>query len=49
LKYLLAKNPQNQQFVADLEAKKSVDDDVLQEVGYQVEVVDGKVTVKKKD
>lgn len=48
LKYLLSKNPKNQQFVADLEAKKTVDDDVLQEVGYQVEVVDGKVTVKPK-
>ncbi|EMG46510.1 CTR86 Copper transport protein 86 [Candida maltosa Xu316] len=49
LKYLLAKNPKNQQFVADLEAKKTVDDEVLQEVGYQVEVIDGKVTIKKKE
>lgn len=49
LKYLLNKNPKNQQVVAELEAEKTVDDEVLQDVGYQVEVVDGKVTVKKKD
>ncbi|CAX41593.1 copper transport protein, putative [Candida dubliniensis CD36] len=48
LKYLLQKNPKNQQFVADLEAKKVVDDQVLSEVGYQVEVIDGKVEVKRK-
>ena len=48
LKYLLQKNPKNQQFVADLEAKKVVDDQVLLEVGYQVEVIDGKVAVKRK-
>ncbi|EGW32127.1 uncharacterized protein SPAPADRAFT_55653 [Spathaspora passalidarum NRRL Y-27907] len=48
LKYLLQDNKHNQQVVADLEAKRTVDDKVLQEVGYQVEVVEGKVQVKKK-
>ncbi|RLV95209.1 Copper transport protein 86 [Spathaspora sp. JA1] len=48
LKYLLLDNPRNQQVVADLEAKQTVDDQVLQEVGYQVDIVDGEVKLKKK-
>ncbi|CAI5759926.1 unnamed protein product [Candida verbasci] len=48
LKYLLNKNPENQKFVAELEAKKTLDDDVLNEVGYEVEIIDGKVAMKKK-
>ncbi|KAI5956610.1 hypothetical protein KGF54_001085 [Candida jiufengensis] len=49
IKYLLEKNQKNQQFVAELEAKKTIDDEVLQEVGYKVDIVDGKVELKKKE
>lgn len=49
VKYLLDQNPKNQQFVADLEAKKTVDDSVLQEVGYKVDIVDGKVNIHKRN
>ncbi|EGV63410.1 hypothetical protein CANTEDRAFT_106551 [Yamadazyma tenuis ATCC 10573] len=38
LKYLLYKNAQNQEFVASLEAKKSVDSSLLEEAGYQVSI-----------
>ncbi|KAI5964061.1 uncharacterized protein KGF55_002003 [Candida pseudojiufengensis] len=48
VKYLLENNSQNQQFVAELEAKKTVDDSILQDVGYKVDIVDGKVELKKK-
>ncbi|EDK45503.1 conserved hypothetical protein [Lodderomyces elongisporus NRRL YB-4239] len=48
-KYLLDKNPSNQKIVAELEAKKVIDDDVLQEVGYKVDVIDGNVTINKKN
>ncbi|KAG7660941.1 uncharacterized protein J8A68_005616 [[Candida] subhashii] len=49
LKYLLLNNYENQKFVGELEAKRVVDDQVLQEVGYEVEVMDGKVVVKKRN
>ena len=49
VKYLLDQNPKNQQFVANLEAKKTVDDSVLQEVGYKVDIVDGKVNIHKQN
>lgn len=48
LKFLLANNPENQKFVAELEAKKVVDDDVLQDAGYEVDIKDGNFAVKKK-
>ncbi|CAK9435277.1 uncharacterized protein LODBEIA_P57580 [Lodderomyces beijingensis] len=48
VKYLLEKNEQNQKFVAELEATKAVDDEVLQQVGYKVDIVDGQVTINKK-
>lgn len=48
VKYLLDQNLKNQQFVADLEAQKTVDDSVLQEVGYKVDIVDGKVSINKR-
>lgn len=47
LRFVLEGNPKNQQFVAQLEAKKVVDDLALQEVGYEVEVEDGQVRLKK--
>ncbi|KAK6457935.1 copper transport protein 86 [Scheffersomyces xylosifermentans] len=47
LKFLLANNPGNQKFVADLEAKKTYDDEVLKDVGYEVEIENGKVNLKK--
>lgn len=46
LRYVLASNTSNQKFVAKLEAVKPTDDAVLKEVGYEVEVVEGKVVVK---
>ncbi|ODV80223.1 uncharacterized protein CANTADRAFT_25894 [Suhomyces tanzawaensis NRRL Y-17324] len=49
LKFLLANNKENQAFVAQLEAKKSYDDSALQEAGYEINVVDGKVGVKKSE
>lgn len=48
IKLLLAENPGNQKFVAELEAKGAADDKVLHQAGYEVEVVDGKVKVKKR-
>lgn len=48
LKFLLASNPSNQKIVADLEAKKAVDNDVLDQVGYEVEVDNGNIQLKKR-
>lgn len=47
LKTLLLNNSGNQKFVAELEAQRTADDSALREAGYEVEVVDGKVQVKK--
>ena len=47
LKFLLANNLGNQKFVRDLEAKSSVDDEVLKDVGLEVEIENGKVSLKK--
>lgn len=47
LKTLLFNNPGNQKVVAQLEAQGTADDSALREAGYEVEVVDGKVQVKK--
>ncbi|CAR66370.1 DEHA2F18964p [Debaryomyces hansenii CBS767] len=47
VKFLLANNEKNQQFVADLEAKQTVDDDALKEVGYEVQIEDGNVKLRK--
>lgn len=38
IKYLLQDNRPNQDFVAQLEAKKAVQDDVLSEAGYEVKI-----------
>lgn len=47
LKFLLAGNQANQKFVADLEAKKTYDDQALKEVGYEVEIKEGQVQLKQ--
>lgn len=47
VKFLLANNEENQRFVAELEAKKTVDDLALKDVGYEVEIQDGKVQLRK--
>lgn len=49
LRYALANNVENQKLVSQLEAKNTADESVLQEVGYEVEMVDGKMAIKKKD
>lgn len=51
LKYLLHKNQGNQKLVASLEAQKQVDNDVLEQAGYQVKVNNqtGKLEVVTKD
>lgn len=49
IKILLDKNPKNQQFVADLEAEQTVDDEALREVGYEVEIDNGQVKLRKSD
>lgn len=47
LRFVLEKNKANQDFVAQLEAKQVYDDKALQEVGYEVDIVDGQVKLKK--
>lgn len=47
LRFLLENNKQNQDFVALLEAQEVVDDKALQEAGYEVEMTEGKVKLKK--
>lgn len=47
LRFVLEKNQKNQDFVALLEAKQVVDDEALRDVGYEVEVEDGQVKLKK--
>lgn len=48
IKYLLEGNEKNQSLVAQLEAKQSVSEDVIDQVGYETEMVDGKIRLKKK-
>lgn len=51
LKYLLENNYENQSFIASLEAKgfeiNKQSEKVLEKCGYEVEIVDGKVQLKK--
>lgn len=47
LKFALKNNPKNQEFVAELEAQDVVDDEALQQAGFEVSVDDGKVKLKK--
>lgn len=48
LRFLLLNNEKNQEFVSKLEAKQAVQDDTLDEAGFEVEIVDGKVKLKQK-
>lgn len=48
IKQLLAGNPENQNFSRSLEARKVVDEKVLEEVGYEIKIDDGNVTYAKK-
>jgi ataxin-10 len=47
LKFLLKSNPENQKFVAELEARRTHDDSALREAGYEVEITDGNIKVKQ--
>lgn len=47
IKFLLANNPENQSFVAQLESKRAANDQVLQEAGYEVDI-DGSGNLKLK-
>ncbi|KAL3241316.1 Ctr86p [Nakaseomyces bracarensis] len=38
IKFLLENNPENQQYVAQLESKRAANDQVLQEAGYEVNI-----------
>ncbi|KAH3681266.1 hypothetical protein WICPIJ_007771 [Wickerhamomyces pijperi] len=49
LRFLLLGNEGNQKFVAALEARQVLDKEVVDQVGYDVEIKDGKVELKKKD
>lgn len=48
LRFLLLNNEKNQEFVSKLEAKQAVEDETLDEAGFEVEIVDGKVKLKQK-
>lgn len=48
IRYLLEQNKGNQDFVASMEAKKTVNPEVLEQSGYEVEMVDGKIALKRK-
>ncbi|RKP30891.1 hypothetical protein METBISCDRAFT_30580 [Metschnikowia bicuspidata] len=48
LKFLLEKNKANQQFVADLEAKNVAYSSALEAAEYEVDLVEGRVQVKKR-
>ncbi|KAH3676443.1 hypothetical protein WICMUC_002074 [Wickerhamomyces mucosus] len=48
LRFLLLNNQENQKFVAQLEARQVVKDETIDEMGYDVDIVDGKVQLKKK-
>lgn len=48
LRFLLLNNYKNQEFVSKLEAKQSVPNETLDEAGFEVEIVDGKVKLKQK-
>lgn len=48
LKFLLEKNKANQQFVASLEAKNVAYSSALESAGYEVDLVEGRVQVKKR-
>ncbi|KAK9450247.1 spinocerebellar ataxia type 10 protein domain-containing protein [Limtongia smithiae] len=47
IKNLLDNNPENQAFVASLEAREAVSSDALLEAGYETEIIDGKIALKQ--
>ncbi|CUM65305.1 uncharacterized protein PRCAT00002940001 [Priceomyces carsonii] len=47
LKFLLANNTKNQELVASLEAKGVFDQETIKDMGYEAEIVDGKVKLKE--
>ncbi|ODQ82488.1 hypothetical protein BABINDRAFT_159066 [Babjeviella inositovora NRRL Y-12698] len=47
LRYLLANNPKNQEYVALLEAREAVNDEVLEEAGFEVDILEGRVKLKQ--
>ncbi|KAK9324333.1 spinocerebellar ataxia type 10 protein domain-containing protein [Lipomyces orientalis] len=49
IKGLLDNNEENQAFVASLEVREAVTSDALQEAGYETQIIDGKVALKRKD
>lgn len=49
LRFLLLGNEGNQKFVAALEARQVLDKKVVEDVGYDVEIKDGKVQLKRKE
>ncbi|KAK9246764.1 spinocerebellar ataxia type 10 protein domain-containing protein [Lipomyces tetrasporus] len=49
IKGLLDNNEENQAFVASLEAREAVTTDALEEAGYETQIIDGKVALKRKD
>lgn len=48
LRFLLKDNQKNQDFVAKLEAKEVIPNEDLDDIGFEVEIIDGKVQMKKK-
>lgn len=48
IRFLLLNNEKNQEFVSKLEAKEAVQNDALDEAGFEVEIIDGKVKLKQK-
>lgn len=49
IRFLLENNKENQNVVAQLEVRKPVDDNVLQDIGYQVGIKDGRIHLNKKE
>ncbi|KAK9332928.1 spinocerebellar ataxia type 10 protein domain-containing protein [Lipomyces starkeyi] len=49
IKGLLDNNEENQTFVASLEAREPVTTDALEEAGYETQIINGKVSLKRKN
>ncbi|KAK9370002.1 spinocerebellar ataxia type 10 protein domain-containing protein [Lipomyces kononenkoae] len=49
IKGLLDNNDENQAFVASLEAKEPVTTEALEEAGYETQIINGKVSLKRKN
>ena len=48
IRYLLEANQENQAFVASMEAKQTANPSDLEEAGYETEIVNGRISIKKK-